>query len=141
MNNEKKHVIITGRVGIYRDFSINLLNNILNDYVDRDSLCEDVDIRNHFMWCYNRVCEEFKLEDIDFSDNKELIEYYYTYYYNQFYIIDDNESIPITKFQNFWSNIFDINIQKNKNIIKILIELYHIYDTTINKKKIIMAIA
>lgn len=135
MNNENKFSIIRDRVELYKDFSINLLHYIFKYYVDRDSLNNDEDIRNHFNWCYNKVCDEFMLENINFCNNKELKEYYFTYYYHQFYIADNNESIPIDYYKKFWLNIFDIDKQKNKNIIKILVELYQIYDKSINHKK------
>lgn len=135
MNNENKFSLIRDRVELYKDFSINLLHYIFKYYVDRDSLSEDEDIRNHFNWCYNKVCDEFMLENINFSCNKELREYYFTYYYHQFYIADNNESIPIEYYQKFWLNIFDVDKQKNKNIIKILVELYQIFDKSINHKK------
>lgn len=141
MNNENKFSLIRDRVELYKDFSINLSHYILKYYVDRDSLSEDEDIRNHFNWCYNKVCDEFMQENINFSSNKDLREYYFTYYYHQFYTADNNESIPIDYYLKFWLNIFDIDKQKNKNIIKILVELYQIFDKSINHKKKIAKVA
>lgn len=137
----KKFIIIKDRVEVYKDFTINLLKCIVKYYVDRESLSDEQDIRNHFMWCYDKVNDEFKKEELDFSDNKELREYFYTYYYHQFYMIDDNHieyNRLVKLIEEFWIEIFSINNQKNKTIITVMIELYSIFDNTINKENNIL---
>jgi hypothetical protein len=137
MNNQK-YIIVKDRVEIYKDFAFNLLYYIIHYYVDRESINEDVDIKNHYNFCYNKVCDEFLKEEIDFRGNKELNEYFYAYYYHQFYKIKEKESenqdTSIEHYEKFWKNIFDIDKQRNKNIIKIMIELYTIYDKSINNQ-------
>ena len=76
MNNTKKYIIIKDRVELYKDFAMNLLYYIYNYYIDRESLSDDEDIHNHYIWCFNKVCDEFKQENIDFSNNEELKLYF-----------------------------------------------------------------
>ena len=134
--NEVKYTVITNRVEIYRDFSINLLYYIHDFYLDPDTLSSNDDIYNHFSFCYNKVCDEFLLEDINFKDNKELKEYFHKYYYLQFY--KSVETVDLKNYEKFWNSIFDIDKQKNKNQINILIELYHIFDKSLEKKENIL---
>ena len=64
-------------------------------------------------------------------------------YYQQFYkpnIDDINQTIPIGYYEKFWKNIFEIDKQKNKNIVKVLIETYNIFDKSINQEKNILEI-
>ena len=123
----KKYIIIKDRVEIYKDFAINLLYYIHKYYIDYESLHEDTDIRNHYVWCFNKVCDEFIKEGIDFRGNEELKEYFYAYYYHQFYKIQNvNQDTTLAYYEKFWKNIFEIDKQKNKNIINILIEIYNI---------------
>lgn len=136
----KKFIIVKDRVEIYRDFALNLLYYIYDYYLDNETLSIDQDIYNHFIWCYNKVCDEFLKEGLDFKKNDELIEYYYTYYYNQFYIVNNNQDVSLSYFEKFWKNIFDIERQKNKNLINILIEIYNIHDKSINQEKNILEI-
>ena len=139
----KKYNIVKERVEVYKDFALNLLYYIQFYYLDKQTLSEDQDIYNHYSWCYNKVCKEFLEEDIDFTENKELKEYYYSYYYHQFYKItkeNHNQDTSITYYEKFWKNIFDLDKQKNKNIINILIEIYTIYDKSVNKEKNILEI-
>lgn len=129
-------MIIKDRVEIYKDFTFNLLSYIYTYYLDKQTLSLDKDIHNHFMFCYNKVCVEFNKEDINFENNKELINYFYTYYYHQFYKIE--KDVPQSFFIKFWKEIFNVEKQKNKNILKILIELYAIFDKSITKEKNIL---
>ena len=126
-NNEgQKYKIIRGRVEIYRDFTMNLLSYIYAYYLDKETLSLDEDIHNHFMFCYNKVCTEFLLEELDFTQNKELIEYFFTYYYHHFYRAE--KDVQQTFFVKFWNTIFDVEKPKNKNTKKVLVELYSVFD-------------
>jgi len=136
----QKYIIIKDRVEIYKDFALNLLYYIHNYYIDKESLKEDNDIYNHYSWCYKKVCDEFEKENINFLNNVELKRYFFDYYYNQFYKIKNNQDSSLTYYEKFWRNIFEIDKQKNKNIINILIEIYNIYDNSINTKKNILEI-
>jgi hypothetical protein len=136
----KKYIIVKDRVEIYRDFALSLLYYIHKYYIDRETLSADQDIYNHFKWCFNKVCNEFLEEGLDFTKNKELQEYYYAYYYHQFYTATDNHDTSLSYFEKFWKNIFEIDKQKNRNLINILIEIYNIYDKSINKEKNILEI-
>lgn len=126
----QKYVIIKDRIEIYKDFTINLLNYIIFYYLDKDSLSENEDIKNHFNFCYDKVCDEFLEEEINFKNNDELREYFYVYYYNQFY--KNKESSKLSTYDKFWRNIFEIDLQKDKNLISVLLEIYMIFDKSIN---------
>jgi len=137
---EKEYSIVKDRVEIYRDFALNLLYYIHAYYIDRETLSEDQDIYNHFKWCFKKVCDEFLLEGLDFTDNEELKEYFYAYYYHQFYMADMGQDVSIQHLEKFWKQIFEIDKQKNKNLINVLIEIYNIYDKSINLEKNILEI-
>jgi hypothetical protein len=138
MTTNKKYNIVRDRVEIYRDFTFNLLYYIYYYYLDKQTLSADDDIYNHYSWCYRKVCDEFKEEEIDFSKNEKLKEYFFTYYYHQFYRSNDDPSLKY--FENFWKSIFEIDKHKNRNTINILIEIYTIYDESINSEKNILEI-
>lgn len=128
-----KKTIIKDRVEIYKDFTLNLIGYIYDFYLDKETLYLDDDIKNYFMFCYNKVCDEFLEEEIDFRDNEELIEYFFIYYYHHFF--KNDKQISKTYFINFWKNIFNIDNPQNKNSFKVLLELYGIFDKSINFKK------
>lgn len=140
MTVSKKFIIVKDRVEIYRDFTLNLLYYINDYYLDKETLYEEEDIRNHFTWCYNKVCDEFKEENIDFSKNKILKEYFYTFYLHQIYNANDYQDTSLNYFENFWKNIFDIDKHKKKNIMNVLIEIYNNFDKSVNIEKNILEI-
>jgi len=140
MNANKKYIIVKDRVEIYKDFAFNLLYYIHHYYIDRESLSDDIDIKNHYNWCFNKVCDEFKKENINFGENEELREYFFTYYYHRFYTCDNTQDTSINYYEKFWKNVFEIDKQKNKNAINVLIEIYNIYDKSINLEKNILEI-
>jgi hypothetical protein len=139
MTAAHKYIIVKDRVEIYKDFTINLLNYIYAYYLDKETLSDDLDIRNHFNWCFNKVCDEFKEEGLNFTKNEPLRQYFHEFFYYQFYK-RENQDISLGYFERFWQNIFTINGQKNKNVMNTMIELYNIFDTSVNQEKNILEI-
>jgi hypothetical protein len=140
MSEVKKYVVVKDRVDIYKDFTFNLLYYILKYYIDRESLNDDEDIRNHFVWCYNKTCDDFKKEEIDFSNNIELLEYFYTFYYNQFYKYDEDlheHEMTEKYYIDFWKDIFEFTDPNNKVLLSVLIEMYMIFDKSIYDENLI----
>lgn len=133
----QKYVLIKDRVEYYLDFALNLLRYIHKYYLDKNSLFSDLDIEHHFSFCYNKVCEEFKQEGIDFSKDADLKKYLYNYYHDHFYKSDKfetKEEIVLSGFVTMWKNIFNVDNVKNKSDINLLIEVYLMFDETIEPK-------
>jgi hypothetical protein len=128
----KSYNVIRERVELYKDFTLNLLYHIHNTYLGKDYLRTKYDVRGHFTWSYGKVLEEFEEEGISFFKNDELYEYFYGYYKDQFYNKKNIESL--SHYEKFWENIFDISETKKRNIFEVLLELYDIFDKTINQK-------
>ena len=142
-NSSQKYQIIKDRVEIYKDFTLNLLYYIQKYYLDKECLKKDEDIYNHYSWCFKKVCNEFLLEEIDFIKNENLKQYFYDYYYHQFYKIDKeniNQNTSLEYHEKFWKSIFEVYINKNKNVLNILVEIYNIYDKSVNLQKNILEI-
>lgn len=135
-HTSQKYIIIKDRVELFKDFTISLLYCINHYYIDYETINESEDIRNFYLFCFNKICDEFLLEGINFKNNKELREYFYSYYYNQFFTVQDNSEYDtsLKNFENFWKNIFKLDRQENKNIINVLIEIYTIFNKSIDKE-------
>lgn len=134
---QQKIVLIRDRVDLYKDFAINLIHYIDKYYIDKTSLSTDVDIDHHFSFCYKKVVDEFKRECIDFSGNKELYEYFHSYYYENLYKtdrFDHKDELPLNDYIGLWKNVFSLEGVKNKNTIGLLVEIYNIFDKSITKK-------
>jgi len=129
----KNKIILSSRIDLYFDFTVNLIGNIIFYYIDEESLSEDEDINNHFNWCFNRVCKEFEDEEIYFRDNDDLREYFIGYFYSQFYTTKKRDE---RFYKKFWQDIFDHkNINKRKRSTYVLLEVYKIFDKSLPIKK------
>ena len=141
MYKSQQYIIVKDRVEVYKDFTLNLLYYIMDYYLDRDTLSSDEDIWNHYCFCYRKVCDNFKKEKLDFTKNQEVKDYFFKYYYNEFYVVNGGQDSALTHFEKFWKSIFEIDKQKNKNLMNILIDVYHKFDKTVNHEKNILEIA
>jgi len=122
------------RLKLFQDFTITLLMTIEYYYLDQKTLNNDRDMKNHFYFCYNKVSETFIDEEINFRDNHTLRNFFFEYYYDNLYTNPDvNENI-FKNFSNFWIRIFKIESNKTQNTLEFLIELYEIFDETIDEK-------
>ena len=138
MGYTQKYTIVKDRVDIYKDFTINLLRYIDKYYLDGNTLKDDTDIHNHYQFCYRKTCDDFLKEDIDFTENELLQEYFYTsYYYPLVYALGES-TLDVNDHIKFWSEVFDIDKQDNKSILNIFIEIYRIFDKSISGEKNIL---
>jgi hypothetical protein len=131
---QEKILLIKDRIETCRDFTINLLLYIDHYYIDKESLSDDTDIKNHYNFCYDKTCDDFEKEHLYFRSNSELKNYYFGIYYNQYYKLEKPSMKMCYKFWN--DDIFNINNFRNKNVMELLIELYEIFNISLNKKYI-----
>lgn len=130
MSNEQRIMVSNERIDIYRDFTLLLTKIVYDYYLDPESLSTDDDIFNHFNFCYQKACDKYLKEDINFKNNTNLKSYFYGYFYNQFYKIKIND---FKYYEKFWITIFNEKT-KSKSSMAILIELYNFFDLTLNNK-------
>lgn len=129
----KANSVVKERLELYRDFVINLICYAHTTYFGKDFVKTDEDIKGHYTWAFNRVVNEFAQEGIHFTITNELNEYFFEYFTQQFY---NFEVIPpIKQYMSFWDDIFSIYPKKDKKVMKVLVDLYQIFDTAIESKK------
>jgi hypothetical protein len=88
---------------------------------------EDKDL--HFMWCWNKVVEEFRKENIKIKEDGEHKEYFKSFFMDTFYNHSDKnikDAIP-----NFLIEIFDLDKPFSKSDLDILTELYKLLEKSI----------
>ncbi len=129
-NKKETITLIVDRLHIYKDFIINLTGYIFKYYIDDGSFDKN-DERNFHKWCFNKVCDEFKEEGLDFSDNTDLENILFEYN-NKYFFNTDIRKMDV--FINFWNSFFDVYNQKNENVIALLIQYYTLFDKSIKIK-------
>lgn len=121
--------IIVDRLKTYSDFIENLMLTINEFYID-DGSFSDEDDRKFHKWCFNKVCDGFKKEGIDFSDNTSLEEYFYEY--NKTSHFNEEDKDPETHLK-FWKTVFDVRNINNKHISNMLVGVYMLFDKSIDE--------
>jgi hypothetical protein len=129
----KTHNILKERIDIYRDFTINLLYYIFDSYLGKKYIFKDTDVIGHFNWCFTKVLDEFYEEDLDFYNNKKIYEYFYNFYADQFYFSETNKTLNY--FLNFWDDIFNYKKDKKQKYFEVLVEMYDIFNSSIEAKE------
>jgi hypothetical protein len=129
----KSHGILKERVELYRDFSLNLLYKIYDTYLGIEYIKTKKDAAGHYNWCFGKVLDEFDEQELDFYGNDELYDYFLEYYIDQFYSLRNQPKIHVHK--KTWTEIFDYKkTNKKTNEFEVLVELYVIFDNSLEKK-------
>lgn len=129
----KSHNILRERVDLYKDFSINLLYKIYDTYLGINYINTKKDAIGHYNWCYGKILDEFDDQEIDFYGNDELYDYFLDYYMDQFY--QQKNQPAITYHMKTWTEIFNHKkTNKSRNEFEVLIELYLLFDISLDNK-------
>lgn len=129
----KSHNILKERVELYKDFTLNLLNHIYTSYLGREYIKTKRDVEGHYNWCFGKVLEEFDDQEIDFYGNDDLYNYFFRYFYDQFY--NSTKQLPVSQHRKMWTEIYNHKkLNKNKNEFEVLVELYQIFDSSLDSK-------
>jgi len=138
MRELKANNIIKERVELYRDFTVNLICYAHTTYFGKEYIHREEDIKGHFTWAFTKVIKEFEQEGIKFVDTKGVYDYFFDYFTHQFYNFEILP--PIKDYMSFWDDIFNLHPKKQKNIMKVLIDLYGVFDSALDAKKSLVEI-
>ena len=121
------------KCSLYYDFIITLNLLVINTFLGKDVINNDKDIENHFLWCINKIFDNFKEEGIIFERTNELKEYFYNFYIELFYKYNqDNQSVD--RLNNLALLSFEYKRLKTKSDMDVLLELYRLFEKSLNFK-------
>lgn len=127
------HNIKYEKCELYNDFVQSLIFLIYDTYMG-DDITNEKDKKNHFTWCWNKNVENFKKEGFIFENNK-LKNYFFEFMSEVYYPITKKEEnqVALDNILKLWSYIFDYNNNKSKSDVDTLIEVYNIFENSLNK--------
>jgi len=118
------------RCELYRDFIATLNMFIVNTYLGDDVMESDIDIKKHFLWCYNKVVEDFTKEGIPFKKSNDLKLYLFTFYNDVFY--EDKDKNQVNEKLDILPNLcLNYRRVKSRSDIDITTELYKLFDKSL----------
>lgn len=135
----KVNNMVFEKINLYSDFShtLNILVNetYLGDNIDynetRISL-NDYDNEKHFIWCWNKVIDNFSKENIFFNKEGEHLEYFKTFFTDVFYKQKEKkirDSISL-----FMDDLFDLDKPFTKSDIDMITTVYKLLEKNMNKR-------
>ncbi len=110
------------KIELYSDFFNSLFYYVDNTFLGIDVCCSEKDQKNHFNWCWNKVINNFRCENINFNDNGEHYEYFW-YLFNETFYMKHNNNEPV-RLKPYMDDLFDFNILKSRSELDILHDLY-----------------
>ena len=88
----KVNNIIPEKMELYYDFCYSLFSLMVNTYLggspetsETGVIMNDDDNLQHFKWCWSKNIENFKREEINFNDEGEHFDYFYSLFNEVFY--------------------------------------------------------
>lgn len=115
------------RVELFRDFTISLIDTVHNTYPGDDVYKDDYYLK-HFNYCFNRVINNFKQENIMFpGDSKDLHDYFFITLEDSYYRDSEKERTS-NVLKNLYDRLFDMeNVDKTLSDMEIFVDIYKSY--------------
>jgi len=122
------------RIELYGDIFKSLNYIIIDTYMGEEtsetkiSLSQE-DKESHFEWCWNKMIEDFKKENIIIKHGGEHKEYFRSFFFDTFY--NQSEKNIKESISNFLVEVFDVEKPFSKSDLDILTELYKLMEKNI----------
>ena len=118
---------------LYHDFILSLNKLIVETFLGDDVINSEENIKNHFNWCIEKIFNNFKEENIIFDEWDDLKNYFYNFYIELFYNIN-NKNEAIEKLNKLPILSFDYGRIKTRSDMDVLLELYRLFEKSLNFK-------
>lgn len=125
------HNMTYEKIDLYGDFFKSLNHIIMDTYLGDNtsetkiSLSDDDNI-SHFEWCWNKVIENFKRENIIIKSVGDHRDYFQSFFIDTFY--NQTESNLKKSIPKFLDEIFEVGITYSKSDLDLLTELYKLIE-------------
>ena len=123
------------KVELYGDFFKSLNSKITDTYFEEDHFETKINLSDenkieHFEWCWTKTLEDFKKENVKFTEEGEHKNYFKKFYFDTFYNKGQKnlkDAIP-----SFLEEVFDLNKPFSKSDLEILTEIYKLMEKNLN---------
>lgn len=129
----KANDIIPERANLFFDFICSLYTVLSDTYLGEEVISDMDDRLGHFKWCWDKVLEDFKKENIIFNEEGEHYDYFWTFFDESFY--GNNSEEKVVKMEKFFITLFKLYIEKTKSELDILSDVYHVLNKNLTVDK------
>ena len=122
------------RIELYGDIFKSLNYIIIDTYMGEETNETKISLSHedkelHFEWCWNKMVEDFKRENIIIKHGGEHKEYFRSFFFDTFY--NQSEKNIKESISNFLVEVFDVEKPFSKSDLDILTELYKLMEKNI----------
>jgi hypothetical protein len=119
------------KIILFSDFFTSLNDLVDNTFLGVDVLYKETDQRNHFTWCWDKTISNFEKEKISFKDRGSHFEYFWSFYYEAYYLVKMDEQTP--KVSEYIKMLFDFTHRKTRSELDLLTETYKLLEKNLKK--------
>lgn len=119
------------KIDLFYDFLSSLNQLVEETFLGVDVLYKEVDQRNHFTWCWDKLIFNFEKERIHFKDRGSHYEYFWNFYYEAFYVTHMDEKTPMIG--EYFYKLCDFKHRKTRSELDMLTELYKLLEQNLKK--------
>jgi len=125
------HNLSYEKIELYGDLVKSLYQIIVDTYLGDDELetrisLEEEDKIGHFEWCWKKVIDDFKKENINIKNEGQHKDYFKNFFLESFY--DSNQKNLKVAIPEFIEDAFNLEKPFTKSDLDILTELYNMFE-------------
>jgi hypothetical protein len=119
------------KIELFYDFLSSLYQIVDTTFLGSDVLFTDIDQKNHFNWCWNKILLDFSKEKIFFKETGIHHEYFWNFFREAYYFnkLENNES----RIDEYFFKLFDFKHKKSRSELDTLTEIYKLLDQNFKK--------
>jgi hypothetical protein len=130
----RAHNMIHEKIDLFGDIFKTLSIIVIDTYLGDDMIetkvhLEDEDLKNHFEWCWNKLINDFKKENIVINVDGDHKDYMVSFFFDSFYSQKEKnirEAIP-----DFIDDLFNLEKPFAKSDLDILTEIYKLLNKNV----------
>jgi hypothetical protein len=125
------HNMTYEKIELYGDFFKSLNYIIMDTYLGDNTSETKISLSNednlsHFEWCWNKIIENFKRENIIIKSDGDHKDYFQSFFIDTFY--NQKESNLKKSIPKFLNEIFEVGTTYSKSDLDLLTELYKLIE-------------
>jgi hypothetical protein len=125
----KAYNITRERTELFYDFVLSLYELVESTYMGPELLSTQVDQKNHFNWCWDKLISDLEKESILLRERGEHHDYFWLFFQEAFYINDVNSF----RIKDYFHKLFTFDYKKTRSELDILTEMYKLLEFNLKK--------
>lgn len=127
----KTYNISIEKTQLFFDFTSTLHQIIDSTFLGIDVIYTEIDQKNHFTWCWDKLLDNFSKEKISFKERGTCYEYFWNFYLEAFYFPKMEDRI--VRIDEYFYKLFSFTHRKTRSELDMLTEVYKMLEQNLKK--------